>query len=359
MRSIGEMARASGLSVSALRFYDGVGVLVPAVVDPETGYRWYAGHQLPAARLVAGLRRVGMPVADIGRVLAHLPDTAAVRALTDAHLRRLEDGLTDARRELSRIHALLDLQEHPVTTDPTRLTVSAAELAAAVDAVRFAVGHDPALPALGGILLEVADGALHLVATDRYRLAYGRAGLLDLAGPPVRGLVPAGLVDEARALLAGAQTVVLDLCPGRLSVDIAGRQVAGPTLDHDFPDHRRLLDGVAPAGPRQRMTVDVAELRTALAPGVAPAVVREHDGRRHEVVVLTVGPGGTLVLAGEQQWQADADRHVAVNREFLLQALDAGGAGQLVLELDGPIAPLAVRVPGDPYVRSILMPIRA
>jgi DNA-binding transcriptional MerR regulator len=40
MRSIGEMARASGLTVSALRFYDGAGVLVPAFVDPETGYRW-------------------------------------------------------------------------------------------------------------------------------------------------------------------------------------------------------------------------------------------------------------------------------------------------------------------------------
>ncbi len=30
MRSIGEMARDSGLSVSALRFYDRAGVLVPA-----------------------------------------------------------------------------------------------------------------------------------------------------------------------------------------------------------------------------------------------------------------------------------------------------------------------------------------
>ena len=68
MRGIGEMARASGLSVSALRFYDGAGVLVPAEVDPDTGYRRYADDQLRAARLVASLRRVGMPIArDHGR----------------------------------------------------------------------------------------------------------------------------------------------------------------------------------------------------------------------------------------------------------------------------------------------------
>lgn len=37
MRSIGEMARDSGLGVSALRFYDRTGVLVPAWVDPVSG----------------------------------------------------------------------------------------------------------------------------------------------------------------------------------------------------------------------------------------------------------------------------------------------------------------------------------
>lgn len=69
MRSIGEMARDSGLSVSALRFYDGAGVLVPAWVDPVSGYRWYGPGQLEESRLLARLRRAGMPLADIRLVL--------------------------------------------------------------------------------------------------------------------------------------------------------------------------------------------------------------------------------------------------------------------------------------------------
>jgi DNA polymerase III subunit beta len=69
LRSIGEMARVSGLTVSALRFYDRAGVLVPAVVDPATGYRRSAECQIRPARLLAGLRRVGMPLAEITRVL--------------------------------------------------------------------------------------------------------------------------------------------------------------------------------------------------------------------------------------------------------------------------------------------------
>ena len=55
MRGIGQLARESGLTVSALRFYDGAGVLVPARVDPWSGYRFYSDEQVLAARLVARL----------------------------------------------------------------------------------------------------------------------------------------------------------------------------------------------------------------------------------------------------------------------------------------------------------------
>src|SRR3982751_3716687 len=108
LRGIGEMARETGLTVSALRFYDRAGVLVPAVVDPNTGYRRYAARQVAPARMVAGLRRVGMPLAEIARVLAVLPDIEAAHRLVGDHLRRLADGLAQAHRELSRVHRLLD-----------------------------------------------------------------------------------------------------------------------------------------------------------------------------------------------------------------------------------------------------------
>src|SRR3954468_11254831 len=172
MRGIGEVARASGLALSALRFYDSAGVLVPAKVDPATGYRRYTDDQVRAARLIAGLRRVGMPVAEIGEAVRELGDPDAMRDRLDRHRRRLEDGLADAKRELLRIHTLLDLEENLMT----RITLPGAALAAALDAVRFAAGAktqpdpaDPAMPA--GVLFETGAGTLTLVATDRYRMA--------------------------------------------------------------------------------------------------------------------------------------------------------------------------------------------
>ncbi|WP_069816720.1 MerR family transcriptional regulator [Streptomyces sp. TP-A0874] len=68
--SIGAFARASGLSPKALRLYDQLGLLPPADVDRVSGYRRYAPEQLEQARLVAWLRRLGMPLAGIQRVCA-------------------------------------------------------------------------------------------------------------------------------------------------------------------------------------------------------------------------------------------------------------------------------------------------
>ncbi|MQA88413.1 MAG: MerR family transcriptional regulator [Streptosporangiales bacterium] len=74
--TIGAFARASRLSPKALRLYDELGLLPPAHVDPVSGYRFYDPAQLERARLVAWLRRLGMPLARI-RVVCELEPAAA------------------------------------------------------------------------------------------------------------------------------------------------------------------------------------------------------------------------------------------------------------------------------------------
>jgi DNA-binding transcriptional MerR regulator len=96
--SIGEFARRSRLSVKALRLYDELGVLVPARVDGASGYRYYDVGQVEAARLVAMLRQLELPLAAIKELLACDPVDAADRIA--AHWREV-DSAHDARRELA------------------------------------------------------------------------------------------------------------------------------------------------------------------------------------------------------------------------------------------------------------------
>jgi DNA-binding transcriptional MerR regulator len=68
--SIGTFARRSRLSTKALRLYEGLGLLVPADVDRQNGYRRYHESQLEAARLIVLLRRLDTPLTVVKEVLA-------------------------------------------------------------------------------------------------------------------------------------------------------------------------------------------------------------------------------------------------------------------------------------------------
>jgi DNA-binding transcriptional MerR regulator len=80
--SIGEFARRSRLSPKALRLYDELGLLVPARVDDGSGYRFYVADQLEQARLVAALRQLEMPLAEIKAIL-ELDPAVAARAVAE------------------------------------------------------------------------------------------------------------------------------------------------------------------------------------------------------------------------------------------------------------------------------------
>lgn len=77
--SIGAFARRSRLSAKALRLYDELGLLAPARVDEDSGYRFYEPDQLGQARLIAALRELQIPLAQIKPILALTPAEAAQR----------------------------------------------------------------------------------------------------------------------------------------------------------------------------------------------------------------------------------------------------------------------------------------
>ncbi|MER7750721.1 MerR family transcriptional regulator [Kitasatospora sp. NPDC097643] len=362
LHSIGELARASGLGVGTLRYYDSAEVLAPAWVDPQTGYRWYRPGQLADARLLARLRRVGLPLADIRAVLAAAPGSDRARQVVDAHLRRLEDGLADARRELSLIRVLIDQRENPMTVTPAelRFTVPAEELAAALDAVRFAVGGDPEAPALAGVLFDLDGPVLRLVATDRYRMALAELPATATVAAPATGtIVPTALVDALRALLgAGAAEVALTFGGGLVRAETGGLRIEGAALDLDYPDYRVLTR----LEPQHRIDLSADDLRGAVETGAVRTLPSGPHGADCAVTVLTLTADGRLAVAPADAEAgtdtAPGDLRVAVNRDFLLDALRAGRPEQLVLELGGPIAPLAIRTPGRAGTFSILMPVR-
>lgn len=108
----GEFGRRSGLSHKALRLYELSGLLPPAGVDPDTGYRRYRVEQLERARLISLLRRLDMPLATIAELLSD--DDRALRRL-DQWWGEQEELMRSRRQTFLylRTRLLGDARRHP------------------------------------------------------------------------------------------------------------------------------------------------------------------------------------------------------------------------------------------------------
>jgi PPM family protein phosphatase len=107
---IGEFSARSGLSAKVLRSYAAAGLLVPAAVDPWSGYRYYAPRQLPEARLILLLRQAGIPLSEIA---VFLPDPAPDQMrrweqALDAEVASRRHALGEARAQLGLLATFAD-----------------------------------------------------------------------------------------------------------------------------------------------------------------------------------------------------------------------------------------------------------
>jgi DNA-binding transcriptional MerR regulator len=104
--SIGRFAGLTAISANTLRRYDELGLLSPASIDPETGYRRYAIEQLDTGILIRLLRDLDVPLEDVKSLMAG-DEAAELRAVLALHRERVADRVVELRRVLSRIDVAL------------------------------------------------------------------------------------------------------------------------------------------------------------------------------------------------------------------------------------------------------------
>lgn len=103
--TIGTFARRSRLSLKALRLYERLGLLTPALVDPGNGYRRYRESQLFTARLIVGLRRLDMPLSEVVRVISAPGEVGA--EVVDSYWAGVERRFVSKRRLAERLRQSL------------------------------------------------------------------------------------------------------------------------------------------------------------------------------------------------------------------------------------------------------------
>lgn len=107
MFRIGDFARIAQVSTRALRLYDRLGLLKPAVVDPFTGYRYYTIDQLPRLNRILALNDLGFSLEQIARMLDRDLPALELRGMLRLKQAELEQQARETLERLARVEARL------------------------------------------------------------------------------------------------------------------------------------------------------------------------------------------------------------------------------------------------------------
>jgi DNA-binding transcriptional MerR regulator len=106
MFRIGDFSRLARVTVRTLHHYDEAGLLAPAHVDQQTGYRYYSAAQLETLQRILLLKDLGFALDEIRGLIVENGESAALAQRLEARRAGLLEAIEADRGRLRRLDAL-------------------------------------------------------------------------------------------------------------------------------------------------------------------------------------------------------------------------------------------------------------
>ena len=107
MFTIGDFAHLGRVSVRMLRHYDAVGLLLPAHVDPSSGYRFYTAAQLQRLNRLVALKDLGLTLDQVRVVLDEKLSVEQLHGMLSLRRAELRQQILADESRLRRVEARL------------------------------------------------------------------------------------------------------------------------------------------------------------------------------------------------------------------------------------------------------------
>ncbi len=109
--TIGELAKIRNLNVQSLRYYEKLGILVPAYINPKSGYRYYTPDQIMILDTVLLCIDLGIPLKELKSYMVESGQLKLEQLLEDGLMiardrsEKINAGIRTIGRTLKHIHA--------------------------------------------------------------------------------------------------------------------------------------------------------------------------------------------------------------------------------------------------------------
>lgn len=226
--------------------------------------------------------------------------------------------------------------------------------------VGFATAADDNRPIFTGILMEIENDDIRLVATDTHRLAF-RSGKTESGSIQLEKsvIIPGKTLNELNKIMNGdSEELKIAFGENQLVFEMPGIRLVSRLIEGQFPNYKQVI----PQGCKTKIKIKTRELLDA----AERASLLAKEGAN--VIRLNVSEGNMVISSNspeigkiEEQLAVEMEgeeTQIAFNSKYLIDVLKVIDAEEILLELTGSLSPGIIKpVEGDYYIYLIL-PIR-
>lgn len=223
----------------------------------------------------------------------------------------------------------------------------------------FAASIDESKGIIVGVLLELDEGVMNMVALDGFRMAVTRSSVASLDRKKI--IVSARILTEINKILmdmADEETVKLTLDEKRGVIDFSDTKVIIRLLEGEFIRYKDIL----PKEHKIRVTANRSELVSA----IERASVMARKGKNNLIVLSVNGEVMTITSRSEEGTVFEKlfvnlegeELKIGFNAKFILDALKAVDEEEIVLDMNSSVSPCVIRPAEGDAFEYLVLPVR-
>ena len=230
-----------------------------------------------------------------------------------------------------------------------------------IDGTAFSASTDESRGVITGVLFEIKEGVLSLVALDGYRVAIRREKQEALKGEDVKAIIPARLMKEISKILADTADdgeVLLDIGERRVKVFTQETLARVNLLEGEYIKYRDVL----PKDSKVSVIIGRSELLSAVERAAMlrsegkNAFVRFSISDKKVMVSSRADEGrGRETISAEKRGE---DLEIGFDAKFITDALKAISDEEIELQFNTSVSPCLIKPAGDDKFEYLILPVR-
>lgn len=245
----------------------------------------------------------------------------------------------------------------PVVDEDVVLSISQKNLKNMIKSTIFAISQDDTRPILTGVLFEIKEKRLNLVALDGYRVAF-RSENIDCDNNR-EAVIPGKTLNEISKILNDSDDEVqITFTSNQILFNFGNTKVISRLLEGEFIKYSSIIP--------QEYKLRLAVRREDMLSCVERASLMAKDGNTN-LVKLDIEDDVMVVTSNSQLGKAREEVNInlqgegikiAFNSKYLIDVFKIMEEDEVIMELTSPVTPCVVKNKNEDNSTYLLLPVR-